>query len=229
MKNAMKKLLLMSGALAAALVAYSQEQSGEPKQSQETLQVAAPLKDARQAQSVEGKAVEPQKFAWKSEEAKKRLATHSGAAPEASAESLQAHVQTASGGVKEGPSTTRLLIAFIIMAVLLLGLYLYLKKFGKTISGQGHADFKILGKLKIDSKNGLAVVQFHEDELLLGVNASGGLTLLANHKQIEAVQDEVAAGKVDENDSEGSGESGISDSFEKISAVDLKILGEKLK
>ncbi len=220
----------MSGALAAALFAYGQEpSSNEARQAQDTVLVGAPAKDA----SVERKAQEPQKIVWKSEEAKRRNSAHPSVEPEAKASPVdggQARAVSVGSAVPGGPSAMRLILAFAIMGLLLYGLYYVLKKYGKQIGVKSSSsDLKVLSKTKIDSKNSLALVQFHEDQLLLGVNSSGGLTLLANHKQIELVQDELSSGKVAESDRHEDEESDLFDSFDKVSAVDLKILGEKLK
>ena len=137
------------------------------------------------------------KFEWKTEEGRKRML---GLSSSSSADSQRAEQKKALAPY-EGPSSFRLIVAFVIMAVLLYGLYLFLKRFGKSISGQETYSLKLRSKLKLDSRNSLAVVQFHEDELLIAINANGGLQLLSKCSQIELAEAEANAGTVEESDS----------------------------
>ena len=93
----------------------------------------------------------------------------------------------------------RLLVAFAIMGLLLYGLYYFLKRFGKKITGQEGANLKVLSKVRIDSRNSIALIQFHEEELLLSVNSAGGMRLLTKCAQIDLAEAEANDSEVEEN------------------------------
>lgn len=159
------------------------------------------------------------KRAWKSEEALKRLPGHVAATGEG-----------ASGGGRGGeavsaaPPAWRLLLAFVVMAVLLFGLYKFLKKYGRRMTGQEAGSLKVLSRVSLDGKNSLVLVKFYEEELLLGVNSSGGVGLVAKCSQLDIAEAEDAAGKVAESDMGAPGEGEFLKNFGKISASDLKSL-----
>ncbi len=186
-----KKTIALAVSLLAGSLLYGQDAAAEA--AQETVSIANPVKASVEAAPAAKPQAPAHKFEWKSEEAKKRLAGGQGA-DAARPEEPKAAAQ------KDGPPAWRLLVAFAVMGVLLYGLYLFLKKFGKKISGEEASGLKIVSKLRLDSRNSLALVQFHEEELLLSVNSAGGVQLLSKQAQIELAEAEGNAGKVVEND-----------------------------
>lgn len=200
MKNSIYTTLALACALSAGSLLYGQDAAVEAQQ--ETVSIADPASKPQvpapqQVQAVEAtpSPAASSKIEWKSDEAKRRMASAGqGAASGRAEESQKITVQ------KDGPPPWRLLVAFVVMGLLLYGLYLFLKKFGKRISGEESSDLKVLSKLRLDSRNSLALIRFHEEELLLSVNAGGGVQLLSKQSQIEMLDAEGSSGKVEEND-----------------------------
>ena len=230
MNTTTKKTLVLAASLLTGVLLMGQNPAVEP--AQETVSVENPVKAQVDAPVKVPVQVDPQakvpaqapahKIEWKSEEAKRRL---SGQAAEPS------HPEDAkSKASKDGPPAWRLAVAFAVMALLLYGLYLFLKKFGKKITGQETTGLKLISKLRLDSRNNLVLVQFHEEELLISVNSSGGVQLLSKCAQIELAEAEANAGKVEENDLPMDGEAEIYNSFgsQKLSGDVIKTVKDGL-
>jgi len=175
---------------------------------------AAPSQKAPEPQAVAAAHPQTQKLEWKSEEAKKRL---SGQPVEKAAVGKAIAPRSS-----DGPSALRLIVAFVIMGGLLYGLYVFLRRFGKKISGQETSGVKVISFLKIDSRNRLAVVQFHEEELLLSINSNGGISLLSKCSQIELAEAEGNAGRLDDGIPDTDGELDFASSVVKTVKEGLK-------
>ena len=202
MKTIIQKTIVLGLLILAAFALVAQDAASEP--SQETVSVSNPLKPQAEAAAKAAVQAEPQaatsqaaaasahKIEWKSEEAKRRMSGQAAEATHGDAPRSMAQ--------KDGPPAWRLAVAFVVMAVLLYGLYLFLKRFGKKITGQESGSLKIVSKIRIDSRNTLALIQFHEEELVLAVNSAGGIQLLTKCAQIDLAESESNSGLVDEND-----------------------------
>ncbi len=187
--------LFFFAAFSAQLVAQEPSQettvsiaAPEARQYAKPVSLKEPVQtNAEESGSVKAPSQEPhQKMEWKSDEAKRRLSgSAQGAAP-----SLPAR----KAGPTEGPAAWRLLVAFGVMALLIYGLYLFLKKFGRKLKGDEGEGLKLVSSLKVDSRNSLALIRFHEEELLLAVNSSGGVQLLSKCAQIDLAEAEAGAG-----------------------------------
>lgn len=207
MKTSIAKILVLAGSLLTGLMLTGQEPASPA--AQETVSVANPASsqqvEAPAPAKLEAPAPAARKVEWKSDEARRRLgqgAAVDTARPEDSKSKAQ----------RDGPPAWRLGVAFVVMIILFYGLYLFLKKYGRKLSGEETTGLKLVSRLRLDSRNSLALVQFHEEELLVSVNAAGGVQLLSKCAQIELAEDEGNAGKVDVNDSLSQEEDAIFDS-----------------
>ncbi len=92
---------------------------------------------------------------------------------------------------ESGPGLGRLIVGLAAMGLLIWGLYMVLKKYGNKMTGQtDDSKLKILKRIIVDQKNSIVLVKCYEDEILLGVNSAGGVTLLNKYKQIDIAEDE---------------------------------------
>lgn len=213
MKTTFKKTAVVAGALLAGLLLMGQEPASETV-SQDFVSVSNPVKQphveaASKASALSGPAASARKVEWRSDEAKRRLAGQGGVA----AAEPSRLADSKAPAQKDEPSSWRLIVAFAVMAIALYGLYFFLKKFGRKISGEETASLKMLSRLRLDSRNSLALVQFHEEELLVAVNSAGGVQLLSKCAQIEIAEAEGNSGKVGEHDAALEAEDAIFDSF----------------